>query len=104
MNEQIEELLLEAHRQTKGGIYSGHHRQMGITTIEGNTMNYELIDKAFLESDLVSCIDYDVLNYKECLNKFAELIVNECLNNMQNCDGDLGFAIFKTKKQFGVEE
>jgi hypothetical protein len=41
-------------------------------------MNSELIDKAFLKSDLVSCIDYDVLNYKECLNKFAELIVKEC--------------------------
>ena len=37
-------------------------------------MNSELIDKAFLKSDLVSCIDYDVLNYKECLNKFVELI------------------------------
>ena len=44
------------------------------------TMNSELIDKALLESDLVSCIDYDVLDYEECLNKFAELIVNECLN------------------------
>lgn len=41
-------------------------------------MNSELIDNAFLKSDLVSCIDYDVLNYKECLNKFAELIIREC--------------------------
>ncbi len=24
MNERIQELLIEAHRQTKGGIYSGH--------------------------------------------------------------------------------
>ena len=24
MNERIEELLVEAHRQTKGGIYNGH--------------------------------------------------------------------------------
>lgn len=36
--------------------------------------------------------------------KFAELIVRECLYNMENCDGDLDFAIWKTKKQFGVEE
>ena len=36
--------------------------------------------------------------------KFAELIVRECLSNMQNCDGDLDFAIWKTKKDFGVEE
>lgn len=24
MNERIQELLVEAHKQTKGGIYSGH--------------------------------------------------------------------------------
>jgi hypothetical protein len=35
--------------------------------------------------------------------KFAELILKECLNNMENCDGDLDFAIWKTKKHFGVE-
>ena len=36
--------------------------------------------------------------------KFAELIVKECLNIMENCEGDLNFAIWKTKKDFGVEE
>ena len=36
--------------------------------------------------------------------RFAELIIRECLNIMQNCDGDLGFAIFKTKNHFGVEQ
>jgi hypothetical protein len=36
--------------------------------------------------------------------KFAELIVRECLNTMENCDGDLDFAIWKTKEHFGVEE
>ena len=35
------------------------------------------------------------------LEKFAELIVRECLSNME--DGDLDFAIWKTKKDFGVE-
>lgn len=35
--------------------------------------------------------------------KFAKLIVRECLGIMQNCDGDLNFAIWKTKKDFGVE-
>jgi len=35
--------------------------------------------------------------------KFAQLIVQECLNNMQNCDGDLDFAIWKTKQDFGVK-
>lgn len=38
------------------------------------------------------------------VEKFAELIVRECVNNMQNCDGDLDFAIWKTKKDFGVDE
>jgi hypothetical protein len=38
------------------------------------------------------------------LEKFAELIVRECLNNMENCDGDLDFAIWKTKQDFGVDE
>lgn len=38
------------------------------------------------------------------VKKLAELIVRECLHNMQNCDGDLDFAIWKTKKDFGVEE
>ena len=35
--------------------------------------------------------------------KFAELIVKSCLNNMENCDGDLDFAIWKTKQDFGDE-
>lgn len=40
----------------------------------------------------------------EQLQTFAELIVKECLNNMENCDGDLDFAIWKTKQDFGVKE
>jgi hypothetical protein len=35
--------------------------------------------------------------------KFAELIVKECLNNMNNCAGDLDFAIWKTEKDFGID-
>ena len=38
------------------------------------------------------------------MEKFAELIVRECLYNMENCDGDLDFAIWKTKQDFGVKE
>jgi hypothetical protein len=37
-------------------------------------------------------------------DKFAELIVQKCLYIMENCDGDLDFAIWKTKKDFGVKE
>lgn len=51
----------------------------------------------------------DVMEYRQVLydttmNKFAELIVRECLYNMENCDGDLDFAIWKTKQDFGVKE
>ena len=35
--------------------------------------------------------------------EFAELIIRECIANIENCDGDLDFAIYKTKKDFGVE-
>jgi hypothetical protein len=36
------------------------------------------------------------------LERFVELIVQECLNNMENCDGDLDFAIWKTKQDFAI--
>ena len=36
------------------------------------------------------------------LERFVELIVRECLNNMENCDGDLDFAIRKTKQDFAI--
>lgn len=35
-------------------------------------------------------------------DKFAELIIKECLDIMK--DGDLDFAIWKIKKDFGLEE
>jgi len=36
------------------------------------------------------------------LQKFAELIVAECISYME--DGDIDFAKFMIKKNFGVEE
>lgn len=35
--------------------------------------------------------------------EFAHLIVQECLDIMENCDGDLDFAIWKMKETFGVK-
>jgi hypothetical protein len=57
----------------------------------------------YAESKLEEGYAYDEIHffYRQ---KFAELIVQECLNNMENCDGDLDFAIWKTKTDFGVEE
>lgn len=40
----------------------------------------------------------------EQMINFAKLIVEQCLYNMQNCDGDLDFAIWKTKKDFEIKE
>lgn len=37
------------------------------------------------------------------MEKFADLIVKECLSNMNNCDGDLDFAVWLTKIDFGIE-
>ena len=36
------------------------------------------------------------------IEKFAELIVRECMSYME--DGDIDFAKFMIKKNFGVEE
>ena len=52
-------------------------------------------------------ISYDYLNNTKqwvLIEALAELIVRECLNNMENCDGDLDFAIWKTKQDFGVKQ
>ena len=35
--------------------------------------------------------------------QFADLIVRECLDIMQNCNGDLDFAIWMMKNRFGIE-
>jgi hypothetical protein len=40
----------------------------------------------------------------EAAEKFAELIARECLYEMENTSsGDLDFAIWKIKKDFGIE-
>lgn len=36
-------------------------------------------------------------------SKFAELIVKECIETVENSHGDTDFAIWKLKKDFGVE-
>ena len=80
MNERIQELLVEAHRQTKGGIYNGHP--------------------------------------SEWSEKFAELIVRECVDQIISKGTDwVDFAPSQTgvrpeywnmaqqiKEHFGVEE
>jgi hypothetical protein len=68
MNERIQELLIEAHKQTNGGIYNGH--------------------------------------LSEWTEKFAELIVKECVDlNRQ----ELSFSAFarmldKYNEHFGIKE
>jgi len=60
---------------------------------------YELIKQSEVSIGDIKCFTGHI-----DIDKFAELIVKECLHNMENCDGDLDFAIWKTKEHFGVEE
>ena len=71
MNERIQELLVEAHRQTKGGIYNGH--------------------------------------LSEWSEKFAELIVRECIDLVEGYTKQRTHTTFykaeeQIKQHFGVEE
>ena len=68
MNERTQELLIEAHRQTKGGIYTG--------------------------------------NLSVWTEKFAELIVQECIAMADDfeCDVNQRGLVDRIKQHFGVEE
>jgi hypothetical protein len=57
----------------------------------------ELAIQAGYEKDLFGIGHWDM---PEC-KKFAELIVRECMSYMEN--GDIDFAKFMIKKNFGVE-
>ena len=61
--------------------------QAGITTN---------LDTDYFQKDPNKWVDYFA-------GKFAELIIEECIGNMENCDGDLDYAIWKTKTDFGIE-
>jgi hypothetical protein len=67
MNERIQELLIEAHKQTNGGIYNGH--------------------------------------LSEWTEKFAELIVRECADLVDDHDDSYPYVSFgdMIKQHFGVE-
>ena len=71
MNERIQELLIEAHKQTNGGIYNGH--------------------------------------LSEWTEKFAKLIVRECIREIRHKSFELLDIDFYPhyqellKKHFGVE-
>lgn len=58
----------------------------------------ELAEQAQLDGD---AIHYYSPAFAE---KFAKLIVRECIRNMENSEGDIDYAIWKTKKDFGIEE
>lgn len=48
--------------------------------------------------------DTNSVNIANKFEKFAELIVRECLYEMENTSsGDMDFAIWKIKKDFGIE-
>jgi len=64
-------------------------------------MNERILELA--EQAEMSANKGDHVDVKFMMAKFAELIVRCCLDNMENCDGDLDFAIWKTKQDFGVK-
>jgi hypothetical protein len=72
--------------------------------IEMNTLIRKLADQAIAHANQTWNPDSEPERFVLiAMQKHAELIIQECLNNMQNCEGDLGFAIFKTKKRFGIK-
>jgi hypothetical protein len=73
-------------------------------TTAGNYMDSK-IDDLMYQSGLTASGCWDEMDSydKEAIENFGKLIVKECLNNMNNCDGDLDFEIWKTKEDFGVE-
>ena len=79
MNERIKELALKAGFEPYDS-----------TSLSGN-------------SELDQTLQVGEYPVGESVHEFAELIVRECLNNMENCDGDLDFGIWKTKQDFGVK-
>ena len=55
-----------------------------------------------LENDVVNPEAYITFDPPQSLEKFAELIVRECLSYAE--DGDIDFMKFMIRKHFGVEE
>lgn len=41
---------------------------------------------------------------QQITDRFAELIIKECLDIMEDTSGDLDFAIYKIKKEFGADD
>lgn len=74
-----------------------------LITIRDLLMN-NTIKSLAIESNLITEEQngFDRSRLSNSETKFAELIVKYCLSNMENCDGDLDYAIWKTKKDFGI--
>jgi hypothetical protein len=62
----------------------------------------ELAEQATSIVEMVGPEGYTSSYAKFDREKFAELIVRECISYME--DGDIDFAKFMIKKNFGVEE
>lgn len=62
------------------------------------------MEKLMYDSGLTAqgCWDQMDSYDKDAIMKLSELIVRECLSKMKDCDGDLDFAIWNIKKEFGV--
>ena len=60
-----------------------------------------LITSEYTECGSQECHKYEFDEIE--LEKFAELIVRECVNIVENCDGDVDYARYLMQKHFGIE-
>ena len=75
-----------------------------IPTVKNVNMN-NLLKQFERESNLdVYALGLDRAKWESKLERYTDLVVRECLSNMEDCDGDSDFAIWKTKKDFGVDD
>ena len=91
MNERIQELLVEAHRQTKGGIYNGHPSEWS---------------KKFAELIVRECAELNKHQFYELMGVITDVEEGDgfddvCLNTVKRVTEHLAKDLLE---HFGVEE
>jgi hypothetical protein len=89
MNERIEKLLVEAHTQTKGGIYSGHPSEVFEKFAE--LIVRECAQLLFAEAERLYSYSSECDNMHD--SDEAEVCAEKCIDNIKMIE-----------QHFGVEE
>ena len=74
-------------------------------------MNKRIL-KLGLDSGMLNYVEHETPRHyflsghadEECLEKFAELILKQCLSYVDDSFGDVDYVKFMIKRDFGVEE